>query len=389
MRYGKILSFAIIMISLISGCANVKNGDTVKDSRQKEIYEESEELAEGYRYIYEKAETQQKIDSLETQQKIIEYMGKEGYAAVDMENQIDMVNPEQVEQFCAQVENKKKGEVTILSVIYGGGFARYNLQTNHGKIDVEVSYLEWEDARPVADHFREFEAYTWKYTENGYFFIEEYHMPGYDGAPGQTGFRVKPLKQICREWNRKYVMPIGYERNNFLITEWNKANYAGLDFYDLYERMYPMKYGSNVPYDAAFGGMEYAIPRTEFEEVLQTYLQADHAVIAENADYREESQTYRYRPRGLYDSEHPYGPYPEVVDYEELDDGTIKLTINAVWVREMQDAAFSSELVIEPMENGKFRYVSNHILPSDSDSGAKWYNERLKEDEWEEHYGEK
>ena len=29
--------------------------------------------------------------------------------------------------------------------------------------------------------------------KKGYLFLEEYHPPGFDGAPGETGFRVQPL----------------------------------------------------------------------------------------------------------------------------------------------------------------------------------------------------
>lgn len=388
MKYKKILLLSVMVITLIAGCMPEKQTDNSKDTHQQEIYKESEKLAEGYRNVYENAVKNEDTDSLETKQNIIAYMGKEGYAAVDLENQIDMVNAEQVEKFCNQAKKKQNGEVTILSVLYDGGFSRYDMETNNGKINVEVSHLEWEDGNPKADHFREYEAHTWKYTDNGYFFIEEYHMDGYDGAPGQTGFRVKPLEKICRELNKKYVMPIGYANNNLLITEWNASDYTELDFYDLYETMYRIKNDSVVPYDAEYGGMEYEVPKTEFEEALQTYLQIDSAVIEENAVYNADSQTYHYRPRGLYDCGFAYGPYPEVVDYEELDDGNIKLTVNAVWIREMTDASISSELVVKLLENGQFQYVSNHIISSAENSDTAWYVERLNEEEWDEYYGE-
>ena len=101
-----------------------------------------------------------------------------------------------------------------------------------------------------ANYYDEYEAYEWKYTEKGYLFLEEYHPPGFDGAPGETGFRVQPLDKTCRELNRKYVMPLGYALNNLLITNWDNQNYTELDFYDLYEKMYYMKYGKQVPYEA-------------------------------------------------------------------------------------------------------------------------------------------
>lgn len=78
--------------------------------------------------------------------------------------------------------------------------------------------------------------------------MEEYHPPGYDGATGDIGFRVKPLDPKCRELNRHCVLPIGYELNNMLITNWDPADYTNLELYDLYEQMYSMKYGEIFPY---------------------------------------------------------------------------------------------------------------------------------------------
>ena len=49
--------------------------------------------------------------------------------------------------------------------------------------------------------------------------------------------------------------------NNLLITNWDNQNYTELDFYDLYEKMYYMKYGKQVPYETNYGGAEYEVQR--------------------------------------------------------------------------------------------------------------------------------
>ena len=102
------------------------------------------------------------------------------------------------------------------------------MEAENGGIHVTVSTLQWEENRPRVCWHHEFEACSWKYTEKGYLFIEEYHPQGFDGPPGETAFRVKPLDQKCREFNRKYVYPIGYTRNNLLITDWNEQDYSEL-----------------------------------------------------------------------------------------------------------------------------------------------------------------
>lgn len=313
---------------------------------------------------------------------------EEGDAVVDWENQADMVNPEPVEVFCARAEAKQRGSVTLFRRMEQGGFARYDLETEEGKIRVSVRYPKEKEEIPESCYFREFEAEKWKYTENGYLFLAEAQMPGYDGPSGEIGIRVKPLDERLRAWNRRCVQPLGYAGNQLLSTNWSEADFGALDFYDLYERMYRMKYGEQPPYDGAFGGKEYAVPKKEFEEVLQTYLRIDSGEIVAHTVYDEAAETYRYRPRGLYDCLSPDPPRPEVVACEEQADGTVKLRVNGVWVREMEDAVLSSELTVRPLENGGMQYVSNRVISPPDAGKPDWYVRRLTAEEWDAHYGE-
>ena len=43
-------------------------------------------------------------------------------------------------------------------------------------------------------------------------------------------------------------------------------------------------------------------------------------------------------------------------------DGTVTLEVDAVYVLEGQDKAFTHEVTMRPDENGHMKYVSNHIL---------------------------
>lgn len=393
MKCKKLILAVSIIVFALSGCDSkneLQNNEEVSDNDKykREIFADSENLAAGYHDIYEKAENTGELDTLEIKQEIIDYLKKEGYAAIDQDNQINMDNSEKIEQFCQKVKDKQEASTVLFSIMDGGEFIRYDIETDNGEIDVTVSNLEWKEGSPQADYFHQFQAHTWLYSENGYLFIEEYHMDGYDGPPGRIGFRVKPLDQTCRDLSRQYVLPVGYELNNLLITDWNEYDYSNLDFYNLYERMYNLKYNSSVPYEDNYGGTEYEVPKADFEEVIKTYFQIDSEVIEQNTVYHADTRTYRYRPRGLYDSELPYGPYPEVVAYEEQDDGTIKLTVNAVWIRKELDRAISSELIVRPLENGGFQYVSNQVIPLTDSIEPEWYQERLSDEEWIKNYGE-
>ena len=343
------LLLVMTVLILCSGCRyderTEEPGEAVEGSSENAqgqekdgTAEETEALAEGYRAFYEEAAEKGREDSLELKQAIADYLGREGYAASDRDDQINMTNYQQAEEFCRKAQMKEAAELTLFSVLDEGKLIRYDMETRDGRINVVLHSLQWEDGDPKVFYTHEFEAHTWEYTGKGYLFVEEYQPAGYDGPPGRIGFRIAPLDERCRELNRKYVLLAGYTRNNLLITDWNEEDYSGLDFYDLYEILYRMKYGKDVPYET-YEGAEYEIPAGEFDEVLQTYFQIDSRTIREKTIYHPNSGTCRYRPRGLHDAELPYGPYPEVTAWEELDDGTVRLTVEAVWERKGRDCA--------------------------------------------------
>lgn len=367
----RLISLSVLLSILCAGCTEKPDGiseenkDTAVDTRQQEIMDESLEIAERYRDIYEAAEKNNALDALETQRQIVERIGEKGNAAVDRNNRINMTNYEDAESFCQSVQEKADAEVTLFSVMDEGGFLRYDMKTSKGSIFVTVSRLVWE---------------------KGYLFIEEYRPSGYDGAPGEVAFRVKPLDQNCRDYCEKYVYPVGYADNNLFITDWNEQDILEPDFYDLYEKLYYVKYGTNVPYEP-YEGAEYEVPAAEFEDVIQSYFNIGVEQIRENTMYRIESESYCYRPRGFREGELPYGPYPEVVACKEQPDGTLRLYIEGVWERKFTDRAVASELVVRPMENGGFQYVSNEVMFWNESLEFRWFTPRMTDEEWQSYYG--
>lgn len=390
MKYRKLCCLLILCVLCLTGCYinSSKQKSEKNDLNNQEVSSKLNKIIQCCQKIYE--QEYKEVDTLEEKQKIINYFGKEGYSAVDTENQINMEKPEPVEKFCEAAQNKKEAEVTVLLIVDGGSLVCYDFTTKHGDINVERNALYWENNQMKAGDFEKYKAYTWSYTKKGYLFIEQYHKKGYDGPPGQMAIRVKPLDQTCRNLTQKYVMPVGYERNNLLITNWSENDYGEVDFYDMYECMYYMKYGAYVPYEEYYSNYnnraEYEIANEEFEEVIQTYFSIDCDELRKKTFYNEETHTYRYRPRGMYDAEEPYEPYPEVIGYEKQDDRTIKLIVEAVWTIKNKDQALTSELVVRPLKDGGFQYVSNHILNTLDSTEPSWYRPRLTDKEWQKIY---
>lgn len=389
-RKRSILIFCVCCLVLQTACSSQKSKTVTEENgsilSEKSIFESNKEIGALYESIYKQSYKKEQLDSLHTVEKIVQCLGEAGYSAVDINNQIDMVQPEKLENFCRFAEEHKEGNTTLLLVQNDGGFIRYDFTTAEGEVDVQRSSLRWEEAKMVSDYQEEFLAYTWNYTANGYLFFEQYRPAGYDGSTGHISVRVKPLDAECRAYNRKYVLPVGYALNNLFITDWNEDDYGNIDFYDMFDILYPLKYGTQLPYESDNTGKEYEIPKDEFESVIQSYFKIDSSVLQKKTVYHEEAETYRYRPRSLYDSECPLEPYPEVVAYEPQADGTLKLIINGIWISENKDDAFSSELVVRPMEGDTFQYVSNHVVQSDNLADPIWYEERLTEEEWEKSY---
>lgn len=351
---------------------------------------DSEQIAELYRDIYEKAVQENTLGDLEVTRNIVNRLGEHGYCAIDTENQnqLNMTHPELLEKFCEKVEEKEKGEATYCSIAEDGGFVRFDFETSEGKVSITRSVLSWNDGKPQIAYENSYDAYKWTYSEEGYLFFEKWLPEGYDGAPGYTAVRIKNLDEECRELNRRYIRPVGYGFNNMFVTEWNENDFATLNFYDLFDVLYPYVYGENTPYERSFEGEKYDVPREEFEKVIMSYFKIDSETLQAKTKYLEE-QVYEYRTRGFWDASYsPHTPYPEAVSYEENTDGTITLLVNVVWPEQHLAKAYCHEVVVRPLENGTFQYVSNHIIPSEENVEATWYTEKFTDEEWEELYGD-
>lgn len=406
--YKKILPAAIVL-SVIWGCGNKPQIPLDKEGSESEIlneendafaeyeYSEAENIAAVYRDIYEEAVWANTLGSLKTVEEIVDRLGRMGYVAAHSENQVDMAGAEQVEAFCEAVDDQLEAEVTILVVTAMGGFRKLDLKTGAGKVDVvREDYQYDEEGYFVNKGTVRYPADFWEYTEDGYllfegnYFSEGDYILTLSPTPEHTALRVEPLDRKCRELNRQYIMPVGYQKNNLFLTDWSQEEFGNLDFYDLFDRLYPLCYGQTVPYimsDDLRVGAVYRIPREEFEGVIRSYLSVDRETLQAKTAYFSEDDTYEYKPRGFEETEYPNIPYPEVVSCEENRDGTVTLTVNAVFPNDNTSRAFSHEVVVRPGEQGGFAYVSNRMLTTEADRDLWWHSDRLTAEQWTEIYG--
>ena len=402
-----VLPLIIILLLSISGCTDTsqtESGDDEQENRAVKSGKEAQEKADpvieiGYE-LFRDAEEAGRMEDLEMFRSIVNQFGGHGYAAVDGRNQIDMAEPEQVISFCGKVDAKEEGELTILKIndLEGvlDGIVKYDLKTKDGQVEATTSYYKYKDQDMEKVSTAGFHADRWEYTEDGYlmfsgsYFSEQLYVLTMSEANEYAALRVLPLDETCRELNRQYILPAGYERNNLFLVDWNENDFGTLDFYDLYDLFYPRVNGGQIPYgmDDNLGvGAVYRIPEDEFENVIQRYINIDSGTLQSKTVFYPEDGTYEYKPRGFYEVEYPEYPYPEVVQYTENSDGTITLTVNVVFPYASISKVYAHEVVVRPLEGGEVQYVSNRIIPSEENQEGTWHKPRLTPEQWEEMYG--
>ena len=395
----------ILILPIMTGCSDEtpEVSDIEITQQDREVYSfdnndsvSTECIAEILSDIYEEAVDTNTLGSLDMMRCMVARLGENGYVAVDSGNQIDMVQAEQALDFCKAVDEKEMDELTII-VVMEMGIRKYDLKTEDGNVNIVRGYYQYDQNGSLQNRSTvSYPADFWQYTEEGYlifegsYFSDESYILTLSDTPEHTMLRILPLDEKCREYNRKYILPVGYEQNNLFLCNWSEDDFGDLDFYDLFDRFYPITHSQPVPYmaDEDLGvGAVYQIQGELFENVIGAYFNMDRETLRSKTTYLSELVAYEYRPRGFYEAEYPEIAYPEVVSYTENEDGTVTLYINAVYPGGNMSKEFAHITVIRPLSEESFQYVSNEITLPEGDHDIWWHSNRLTEEEWKEVYG--
>ena len=188
-----------------------------------------------------------------------------------------------------------------------------------------------------------------KLTEKGYFIYAYEYVIAH--ASLRQYWRIEPLPEDCRELTEKYISGLSYVNYNLLVTDWDSSNVEDILMPCMYEDVYRISTGENLKTEG------WKIPAEEYERIMTTYFPVSVEQLREHCGYDEGSNSYEYEM--IYAS--PYPPFGEVVDYTKNADGTITLIVDGVWPDYNSDLAFRNTVVVQPFEDGTFRYLSNSI----------------------------
>ena len=406
LRYLLFAAISITMLILM-GCSDetstVSDIGTIEAGKEVHSVDENDSadvqhIEEILRDIYDEAVDTNTLGSLDIMRRMVARLGENGHVAIDSGNQIDMTQAEQVLTFCKAVDEKETAELMII-VVMEMGIRKFDLETKDGSVNIVRGYYQYDQNGSLQNRSTvSYPVNFWQYTEEGYLvfegscFSDEGYILTLSDTPEHTMLRVLPLDEECREYNRKYILPVGYGRNNLFLCNWSEDDFGDLDFYDLFDRFYPMIHGQPVPYmaDENLGvGAVYQVPGELFENAIGAYFNMDNETLRSKTTYSAELAAYEYRPRGFYEAEYSDIAYPEVVGYMENEDGTVTLHINAVYPGGNMSKEFSHTTVIRPLGEDSFQYVSNEIILPEGDHDIWWHSTRLTEEEWKKVYGGK
>ena len=131
---------------------------------------------------------------------------------------------------------------------------------------------------------------------------------------------------------------------------------------------YRLEHGSYIsyydnPYPTLENSLVSMVPREEYEELIMKYLDMERGAVRSLSRYDEALDAYPIVISGVHDGLAKL-PVPEVVEYRENSDGSITLTVDALFVEHATDRAFTHIVTVMPGADGSFKYISNVLLDS-------------------------
>ncbi|MDE5782610.1 MAG: hypothetical protein K2I03_14235 [Lachnospiraceae bacterium] len=277
----------------------------------------------------------------------------------------NMDNWKYVENFLNNCKAGKSGSVVIYEIHFDGGIGRDKYIFDGKNIYVLSTGAVWNKENESEIIYTTYtRIQEWEYTDKGWF-CYQLCVPEppevSEVVDGSCMLRVKPMKDEYKEISKKCVLPLGYQGNNILCSNWNADHMEDLDYNGLFEYLYKLKYNKKISEEQYQDG----IPKEDFENLIMEYFPVTSEQIRKYAEFDEENQTYIWVRLGCLNYTPTYfgTSIPEVTDIKENEDGTVTLTIDAVCEMVLCDeSVITHKLDIRFSLDGSFKYLGNEIL---------------------------
>lgn len=325
-----------------------------KEQLQSTVLSAAESVKEIYKNVIIKdaANYSSGVSEFTSEQRktVVEQLGAAGLVSV--EEDTNMQNPEKIEMFYSDYLNGQDSMVTVFEVQRDGLIGAVTFIYRKGELQTYYIGIRWkEGGMPEIQGTSVSDVSEIKLTDKGYFIYAYEYMIAH--ASLRQYWRIKPLSEECRKLGKRYLEGLDYQMYNLLVINWNSNNVTDVLMPGLFDDLYRIDTGNN------FKAEKNMVDAETFERIMTTYLPVSVEQLRHFYEYDATKNSYIYEQ--IYAS--PYPPFGEVVDYTENIDGTITLIVDGVWPDYNSDLAFRNTLVVQPFEDGTFRYLSNSIEP--------------------------
>ncbi len=280
--------------------------------------------------------------------EVVRLLGKSGLVSVTEDT--NMENYEDIEDFYAAYMEKQDAMVTVYDVNRDGLIGAVTFIYRDNRLQTYYVGVGWKEGGiPEIRSTLVSDIAEIKLTEKGYFIYAFEKVIAHSSL--RQYWRIKPLSDKCRELTSKYVYGLSYVNYNVLVTNWDSSNVEDILMPCMFEDIYRIYSGENLKAE------NWRIPADTYEKIMTTYFPVSVEQLRKRCGYDENSDSYEYEM--IFAS--PYPPFGEVVDYTENSDGTITLIVDGVWADYNSDLAFTNTILVQPFDDGTFRYLSNSI----------------------------
>ena len=280
--------------------------------------------------------------------EVVTLLGRAGYVSVTED--ANMENYEKVEDFYTAYMEKHDAMVTIFNVNRDGLIGAVTFIYRNNELQTYYVGIGWQEGGiPEIRSTLVSDIAEIKLTEKGYFIYAYEEVIAHSSL--RQYWRIKPLSDKCRELTAKYVYGLSYVNYNVLVTNWDSNNVEDILMPCMFEDIYRIYTGEILRTE------NWRIPADTYEKIMTTYFPVSIELLRERCGYDKDSNSYEHEM--IFAS--PYPPFGEVVDYTENPDGTITLVVDGVWADYNSDLAFTNVIVVQPFDDGTFRYLSNTI----------------------------
>ena len=292
----------------------------------------------------------------ETVHTMIESIAEENVAITCGSHDYNMLNYKQVDDALSLAKTGENTETEFFVINTSGVWIYNKLQFKNKDLYVTSATAAFDDnMSPHIVQIEKIQVYDWNYTDKGWI-IWEKALSRNQEMDMHVFYRILPLDEQCRELGNKCITPVSYFCNNLFLVDWNQNSLENIEFNDLFEFLYTMKYGEKIDEKKYASG----IPKVEFEEVVTTYFDISIETLEIYAQYDDVKGVYPWEAIGPWNRIQQFQPFPEVVNCIANEDGSLTLTVEAVFQEEGTDCSFRHEVTIRE-EGDKWIYLGNCI----------------------------